>query len=85
MTYPEEQQPQEVSGFERFVKSIFGPRPSSPADEERLVMEEMQRELDRAVTRMKRQGKSPTEIRRRLAEIRKEYYAKTQPDEKEEI
>jgi penicillin-binding protein 1A len=86
MTYPEEQQPQEVSGFESFVKSIFGPRPSSPADEERLVMEEMQRELDRAVTRMKKQGKTPTEIRRRLSEIRKEYYEKIQPDlNKEEI
>jgi len=67
---------QNVTFVENVIQSIFKPKDLTPEQEQQELLKEMQKKLDRTVTRMERQGKSPTQIKEALAEIRTKYYAR---------
>lgn len=61
---------------EDVIGAIFQNRNKSPEEQERDLLQEMNRKLDRRTVRMQKQGKSPMEIKRELEKIRAEYYGK---------
>lgn len=76
MKQEEFEKAQNVTFVENVIQSIFKPKDLTPEQEQQELLKEMQKKLDRTVTRMERQGKSPTQIKEALAEIRTKYYAR---------